>query len=367
MATAAKRQKLIEKAERMMKGIEVTLTEENYRSDLLRALNYYNTNNDDKDKKKWLISYVAKTDKKLATELLKLDEDLFRHAGIIARLIEGGSHVQEKELNFLKERIEVLTGLTTKDKPAVKAVVAKPTVAAASIQQRMDEKAHDLAGEIDGAIDEFVKTKKSEFSAKNYLLSKEVAAPIAKRIGEFYVRTSKELREAIAGKCEQLNEGYSNFTKRDLKKFADFIDQIIADCNQAVQTAKATRAPRKRKPVPLSKQVAKVKYMKEFADLKLKSVKPETIIGAKEVWIYNTKYRKVQVYRAMGDLAVKGTTIIGFDVADSKSMTLRKPEDFFNGLTIGKRPLNAAFKLLKTKPATPNGRINEECIILGAF
>ena len=107
--------------------------------------------------------------------------------------------------------------------------------------------------------------------------------------------------------------------------------------------------------------------MKEFAELKLKSAKPEDMIGAKEVWIYNTKYRKVQVYKSNTGLAIKGTTLIGFDVVDSKSMTLRKPEDFFKGLSIGKRALNAAFKTLKTKPATPNGRINEECIILGAF
>jgi len=373
MATAAKRQQLIEKAERMSKGVEVTLTTENYKSDLLRALNYYNTNHDDKDKKKWFISHYAKIDKKVAVELLKVDEYHFRHAGILARLQDGGSELEEKELNFYNERVTFLkeqVGVRQKseDKADKKTAAAAALVAAQpSIQQRMDEKAHELAGEIEGAIDEFVTTKKSDFSAKNYLLANNVSAPIAKRIGDFYVKTSKELREAIAGKDSQLVEGYSNFNKRELKKFADFIDQIISDCNQMVQTAKATRAPRKRKPVPLFKQVAKVKYMKEFAELKLKSVKPEDMIGAKEVWIYNTKYRKVQMYKSDTGLAIKGTTLIGFDVVGSKSMTLRKPEDFFKGLTIGKRPLNAAFKTLKTKPSTPNGRINEECIILGAF
>ena len=367
MATAAKRQKLIEKAERMSKGAEFVITEDNYKSDLLRALNYYNVANNDKDKKKWLITHIAQSDKKLATELLKLEEHLFRHAGIIARLLDTGSFIAEKEQQFLKDRIKVLSELTK----TPKVVIVKednPAEPVVSIQQRMDEKAHELAAEIDGAIDEFVTTKgKSEFSAKNYLLSKQVAAPIAKRIGDFYISTSKELREAIAGDDKQLVEGYSNFSKRELKKFADFIDQIITDCNQAVQTAKATRAPRKRKPVPLGKQVAKVKFMREFAELGLKSISATNLIDAKEVWIYNTKYRKVQVYRSTVGLSVKGTTLIGFDVVDSKSMTLRKPEEFFKGLSLTKRPLNAAFKALKTKPATPNGRINEECIILGAF
>lgn len=373
MATAAKRQKLIEKAERMSKGVEVTLSQENYRSDLLRALNYYNTNNDDKDKKKWFISHYAKIDKKIAVELLKVDEYHFRYAGILARLQDGGSELQEKELSFFNERVAFLkeqvgTRQKSQDKADKKAAATAALVAAQpSIQQRMDEKAHELAGEIEGAIDDFILNKKSDFSTKNYLLANNVSAPIAKRIGDFFVGTSKELREAIEGDDKQLVEGYSHLTKRELKKFADFVDQIISDCSQAVQTAKATRAPRKRKPVPLSKQVAKVKYMKEFAELKLKSVKPEDMIGAKEVWIYNTKYRKVQVYKSDTGLAIKGTTLIGFDVVDSKSMTLRKPEEFFKGVAMTKRPLNAAFKTLKTKPATPNGRINEECIILGAF
>lgn len=371
----AKRKKLIEKAERIAKGVEVQLSQDNYRSDLIKALNYYNANHDDKDKKKWYITHVAKTDKKLAAALLKVDEYHFRYAGILARLTDGGSELQEKEQQTLNERAAFLASQVNvrqksedkADKKAADAVKAATNVV--SIQQRMEEKAHELAGEIEGAIDEFVTTKKSDFSAKNYLLSKQVAAPIAKRIGEFYINTSRELREAIEGKDAQLVEGYSNFTKRDLKKFADFIDQIIADCSQAVQTAKANRAPRKRKEVSPVKLVAKMKYLREFAELNLKSVKPENIIGSNEVWYYNTKYRRVGVYKGENGnaLTVKGTTIIGFDVKESKQMTLRKPEDFFKGLSIGKRALNSALKTLKTKPSAPNGRINEETIILGAF
>ena len=373
MATAAKRQKLIEKAERLMKGVEQSLNPETYMSDLLRALNYYNSNHDDKDKKKWFISHYAKVDKKVAVELLKVDEYHFRYAGILARLQDGGSELQEKELNYFKERIEFLKKQVTvrqksQDKADKKIADAAALVAAApSIQQRMDEKASELASEIDAAIDDYTTNKKSDFSTKGYLASKNATAPIAKRIGDMYVGLAKELREALAGDDKQLVEGYSNFTKRELKKFAEFVEGIISDCQQSVQTAKVNRAPRKRKPVPLSKQVAKVKYMKEFAELNLKSIKPEDMIGAKEVWIYNTKYRKVQVYKCDSGLAVKGTTLIGFDVVESKSMTLRKPEEFFKGVSMTKRPLNAAFKTLKTKPATPNGRINEECIILGAF
>ena len=253
-----------------------------------------------------------------------------------------------------------------KDAAAAKAALPSNVI---SIQQRMEDKAHDVAGEIEGAIDDFVLAGcKGEFSAKNYLMANQVAGPIAKRVGDLFVSTSKELHEALAGDDEQLVEGYSNFTKRELKRFAEFVDGIIADCNQMVQTAKANRAPRKRKEVPAAKQVARMKYLREFAELSLKSINPANIIGSSEVWFYNTKYRRVGVYRAEGTtLAVKGTTIIGFDIKESKAFTLRKPEEFFKGLSLGKRALTAKMKTLTTKPSAPNGRINEETILIGAF
>jgi hypothetical protein len=111
-----------------------------------------------------------------------------------------------------------------------------------------------------------------------------------------------------------------------------------------------------------------MKFMREFVELKLKSCKPEDILASNELWVYNTKYRKVTVYKADGGtLSVKGTTILGFDVKNSKTLMLRKPEEFFKGLSMGKRALNGALKTITTKPTVPNGRINEECILLGAF
>jgi hypothetical protein len=377
MTNTAKRKQLIARTERMTKGFEVTINPDHYMRDLIMALNYYNSNHDDKDKKKWFITHYAKIDKKIAVELLKVDEQHFRTAGVLARMIEGGSVLQESEMRHLTENTDKLLAQITKRQKSQDAKDKKDAAAAKeaspsnviSIQQRMEEKAHDLAGEIEGAIDDFVLGGcKSDFSAKNYLLANQVAGPIAKRIGELFVDTAKELREAIEGNDEQLVEGYSHFNKRELKKFAEFVDGIIADCNQMVQTAKANRAPRKRKEVSPTKQVARMKYMREFAELNLKSVKPENIIGSTEVWFYNTKYRRIGVYRAEGTtLAVKGTTIIGFDIKESKAFTLRKPEDFFKGLAMGKRALTNAMKTLRTKPSAPNGRINEETILIGAF
>ena len=374
MATTAKRQKIIDKANALMKGVERKLDPDNYRSDLVGALNYYNANHDDKDKKKWLIHHIAQSDKKLAVALLKVDEYQFRYAGILARLMDGGSALEEKEYTYFKERLEFLKeqvghrqkSQDAQDKKDAAKALAASAVTVLSIQQRMEESARKHAAEFDGAIDDFVLSKcKSDFSAKNYLLANNVSGPVAKRIGELYVSQLAELREAYEGKYDQLKEGYSNFNRRELKRFGDFVEQIIADCNQMVQTAKVNRAPRKRKPVSPVKLAARMKYLKEFAELNLKSAKPETIVGATEAWVYNTKTRRISVYR--GDLTIKGTSIVGFELSNSTQMTLRKPEEFFKGLAMGKRALTNALKSITTKASTPNGRTNEDTIILGAF
>ena len=357
MATAKKRAKAHAALNRTVD--EPMLDQDNYNISITSALVWYSNNVDEKRRKKYALEYFAKIGNKAAVITINRANDYdIRQLGTLCRLVSNGNTLSDEHMRAIDNMLAVIVAkqkIPAEKLEKLNEQKVVPITAAPSIQERMDEKAHDLAGEIDAAIDDFVMNK-TEFSAKNYLLAKE-----------FYVKLYNELADAINAEDEQLVEGYSNFTKRELKAFHKFVGQIIEDCEQMVQTAKATRAPRKRKPVPLSKQVAKMKYMKEFAELKLKSCKPEDIIGATELWVYNTKYRKVQVYKAEGSLAVKGTSVLGFDVKESKSMTLRKPEEFFKGLSMGKRALNAALKKLTTKPTTPNGRINEECILLGAF
>ena len=348
---------------------EPTIRPENYNVDIGTALVWYTEHTDDKKRRKFAIEHFAKLGRK--QEVLALNEASdydVRQIGIMCRLLANGNTLSEQHMALLESRVAILVAKHKVVKEVKQKDVAAP-ISAVSIQERMDEKARELAGEIEGAIDEFVSTGKTTFSAKNYLLSQSVSAPIAKRIGDMFIKTYNELADAINGEDDQLIEGYSNFSKRELKAFHKFVGEIVDDCHQMVQTAKADRAPRKRKPQSPTKLVSKMKFMREFAELGLKSIKPETIIGSSEVWYYNTKYRRVGVYKGEGGnpLSVKGTTIIGFDVKESQQMTLRKPEEFFKGLSLGKRALNGALKKLTTKPSAPNGRINEECILLGAF
>ena len=367
MQNTAKRR---EKAHRIAAKVDMepTLTPESYTRDLIWGLNWYNTNSNDKDRRKWVLQYLVSNNLKTAVVALNSATDFeLRSLAFLCRFSMRGQELEEKELAHITKMIKDLSVKykKTKEKVVVKDVAV--SVPKPSVQERMAELASTHAAEFDGAIDDFIK-EKTEFSAKHYLKSHYVSSPVAKRIGEKYTRLVAELQEALAGEDAQLVEGYKFLSKRELKKFLSFVESIVADCTQQVQSAKTARAPRIRKPQPASKITAKVKFMKEFAELGLKSVKPETIVGTDEVWVYNTKYRRVAVYKAeSGTLSVRGTTILGFDVKESKIMTVRKPEEYFKGLAMGKRALGAAMKKLTSTVAVPSGRINEECIILGAF
>lgn len=374
MSNTVKRQKLIEKAERMMgRGVEPALSVEKYRSDLIGALNYYNANHDDKEKKKWFLAYIAQTDKKLAVAMNKLDEDLFRHAGIIARMLMREEPIQEKELSFLKERTEVLTKLVDNPEEAKQSrfVAAKQTKVDApvvSLQDRIKEKAHEIAGELDGMIDDFILEDKT-FDAKEMMKRLNASGPVAKVMSTFWDSTIAELKEVLEGNDKQLVEGYSHLKKAKIKKFLALVESIKDACGNQVQVAKATRKPRARKEKPASQIVAKMKFKKEDTEYGIKSISAASIVNAQELWVFNTKYRKVQVYRADDPkgLSVKGTSIIGWDVEKSGSKMMRKPEQIMAYPTMGKREINNAFKALTTMQQKVNGRINEECVLLKVF
>lgn len=136
-----------------------------------------------------------------------------------------------------------------------------------------------------------------------------------------------------------------------------------------MQEAKVNRAPRKTKAVSKDKIVAKLKYKKTDEPLKLVSINPVDIIGAKELWVYNTKSRKIGKYVAteFSDLAVKGTSIINFDEIKSVMKTVRKPEEKLKEFkAAGKVQLRKFLDDINATEARMNGRINEEIILLKA-
>ena len=368
---ALKRKEAADKATQVFgtgKGsTEPTINPLSYTIDLMHALNYYNAAFDSKDKRKWTMAYVGKAH---VHEYDNLSDYHFSSLGTIIRMKLRNVHLEEKELNFIDTKLKELRelsaagGLATSSlKGGTKVKADKPVV---TIQDRVAEAASTHIGEINGLIDDFVMNG-TEVDVGSYLKANNVSPQVSKLIPKAFDKFIQELNDYLEGSDKQLVEGYSHLGKTKAKKLLKSLEAIGVACQQQAVTAKATRKPRARKEKPASVLAAKMKYMKEFPELDLKSELPVKIVGASEVWVFNTKYKKLQVYRSPGTLSIKGTTILNYDVATSGAKTLRKPELIKTYVGMTKRTLGAEFKNLKTKESAVNGRVNEECIILKVF
>ena len=156
-------------------------------------------------------------------------------------------------------------------------------------------------------------------------------------------------------------------TPKQQKDFYNFVTALVTDAEKFLTGKNATRKPRAKKITPATKQVEKVIYQKENAEFKVTSTPPVNIIGAMEVYLFNTKTRVIKYLaceRREG-FAVRGTTILHFDSEQSFKKKLRKPELTLTSLAKStKAKALKELKALKTAQTPADGRINADTVIL---
>ena len=228
--------------------------------------------------------------------------------------------------------------------------------------------AREHVAEFDAAVDEFCENKyKGEFDSYEYCKKNTINAPVAKKMLDIFRGEVEEVEEALEGKDEQLVEGYNHLTKRELRRFAQFLRSIYDGVERHANNAKTVRKPRKTKAKPVHKIVEKVKYLKEASEYKIVSIDPTKIVGAEQLWAFNVKTRTLWVYNAQSrdGLSVKGTTLQGYDAETSIGKKLRKPEEVIGRLLGGgKIVLRKLMDEIKSVEKSPNGRINDQTVLL---
>lgn len=333
-----------------------------------RALSWYSNQKDWKDSKKYTIDYVKqnKFSKEIIEKLSSSSEDLYKNLGFVCRILQRGADLDKVE--WINSRINEIINFDENSVIVSSVSAAKQQQTnTKSIQDRVWEQAGQYINEIEGHIDEFVKKRSSSFKLYDWLVANSVKPVYMKHIQEHYSPLLEELTLANAKKEEQLTESYSHWTKKELTSFISFVQNIITDCEKYSGNTKTIRKVRKKKVVPANKKVAKLNYKKEDVEFKLASVDPVQIIGATQLWVFNSKYKKLGVYNSIDDsgFGVKGSTIEGFDVNTSMSKTLRKPLEVLPTVVKGKKnDLKKVMKEIKCKESPLNGRINSDTILL---
>jgi len=347
-------------------------------SALARSFTWYTRFYSKKDARELMAQYLdynKRTDQ--AKMLRKVPESEFIITLCwVARMTMRGLELTEHEELTLQNEIQrlVKTLTETETKTSQTSIVKEEeTVARPNIQEILKEKARDAAGELEGMIDDFVTKGKATEKTVDIVAKYNVMPQHIPIIVDIWKRKQDEFQKLSDGD-EYLKEGYSFLGKIQIRNILKFIDGVLSDLNSYISIKKASKAPRKKKAVPVEKIVSKLKYLKLFKDVAAKldliSIHPTKLHGASEAWVFDTAKRKLHHYIAddySKTFTVKGSTLLGFDSAKSEVKTLRKPGEQIKEVMGSKPAARKYFTDIKAVSTTPNGRFNENMLILKAF
>lgn len=347
-------------------GAEPEFKNQPSKSELIKALNWYNVMSNTTEAKEYIKEYLESIGKTKDIKKLNSVPDAFipLTAAWYIRLSQRGYTLSEKDVTFIDNKINET--LERVKKPEKKETTKENVV---SIQDRIKEKTSEILAEIEDIVDN--RESNIGFSLFEWLKSKQIPASYTPAIVNAYQGWLNELLDAYAGVDKQLKEAYKNYSKPQLAQDINFFNNIIEDAQKYSDVTKKTRAPRKPRAVSVEKKIKGLKYQKEDSTFKIASVNPEKIIGAQELWTFNTKYKTLTVIRALdrAGLQIKGTSITNYD--ENKSVTKRtgrKAEYFvqrvINGGKIVLRKLMDEESI--GKETALSYRINENTILLKA-
>ena len=259
---------------------------------------------------------------------------------------------------------------------------SKPAKPKISIQERMKQQVSDLCADFEGFIDQLIDGDKTikDFDPYKMMLvyQPEIKGPHANIIKEQFESQHAEALEVLEWKDEQIKEAYSHMDLKLRKAFVQVYDKINTACDTIIQTKATTRKARKPKARSKETIVKKLKFQVIEPSLGIASLPSTEVVYANEVWVYNSKTRKIGVYKAQNidpkglarpgtGIMVKGTTLQDFDEENSLQKTLRKPAEMIKNFNAGKLKCKKSFEELTTTPTKLNGRFNEHTIILRTF
>jgi hypothetical protein len=342
---------------------------------MARAFNWYTYHYGKKEAKEFIVHYLTNVGREKDAKVFRgiPDSKVRLTPGWVCRMALMGLDLNEHEQCAVDNQISEMLKIKQEVKREQSEIDADTAASKLTIQDHLREKISECAGELEGMFDDFIKSgakMSADFKPIALIRGMNVSPNMINTIADIWKSKLSEFNEVVEGSDELLVEGYSNFTKVQMRQLIKFAEQVIADCDSYIQVKKAERKPRMKKAVSPQKLAAKFKFLREFSELKLKSLTADKLVGSSEAWLYDTAKRKlihVVADAHVGTFTIKGGSIVGFDTLQTVQKTLRKPaEQLKEVLSGGKPAARKAFKDIKATETKFSGRGNENLVILKA-
>jgi len=223
--------------------------------------------------------------------------------------------------------------------------------------------------ELEGMLDEWTdsKAKIKKFNIASILRGENIPIAFLGPIVEWLERHKNDYTDAYEKRCPDMVEGFSYLSKPQLRNRIKALDDMLNEIILYKASKKSSRKPRIKKAKSADKQVERLNYLNESKEYSIQSCDPTRIISAQLLFTFNTKYRIMTMYKAENrdGFTVSGSTLKGFDPKTSISFTLRKPKDFLPIVASKtQKQIEKELSKIKTKPKSPNGRINKNTILI---
>ena len=312
--------------------------------ELMTGLNYYAANHEWKESKEWALVWIKKNMPELHKKLSGAKDWQFSNRGYVCRMIQHGFDAGESILENLRS---FFTNMVPEKAEAAAPAAPKPVVKKHYINMSMCS----LDDQMENAMAE-KPVGKFEFSHTNAKDLEQVIAYCKKTLAEFndlrdyyHLDTIVKLRPVLKSAVIEA------------EKFLDHISK---------NKTKIATAPKTINPAQMVKLV---KYQKEEASLKLKSVSPAAVVGSKKCYMYDVSKRRIMLFvsNSAQGFMFTGTTLKNYDPTKCVAKTIRKPEKFFGDYNANPTMtgINTLFKGIAGKEtAVTTGRINENIIFL---
>jgi hypothetical protein len=348
-------------------GKEPKLSEASTNEQVMAAFNWYSYSTETGDSKKFVLAYLKKTYPKggevAAKKLSVLKDWEFGATGWMAKQITNGNSLPKEYAERFNARLK---DLSEKAGKVVQVIVEEEKKAAKPIIARLfTTKASAIIAELDGMIDEVEKNSAKDIY--DWLTKREASSDVLIELDRYYAPYASELAGIVKNGDEQILEAYAKLPKKRTRALIVFMEALMAAIDRLKVNKKNSRKPHAKKAKTAIQQTKKLKFKQSDDTYKVTSIPPSDIVNTLQLWVFNTKTRKLGVYNASDavPLSVKGTTIQGYNEASSVQKKVRKPEKALaEVLGANKVSLRKVMDGINAKASPLNGRINADTILL---
>lgn len=356
-----------------------TINEKNRKIKMINAMNWLNYVVDNKDNRKFLEEWIKIKRVDTSTqdlELLNKTSDRYIRPTYcyLARIHVQGFPLTDEEQQKIWEHIvesAAKSGANKEEEVVVPEKSAEPKI---GVQERIAAQVDNVVGEIEEVISNLLRGKQTETDFSKIPGTEKFSAVHHKKLADAVQVLLKEytnIKEARNSKSDndeiqQIKESYSFVSAKNIKATVQFLEEVYATSAKLALIRKVNKL-RKKRPVDKNKLVSKFKFLPKFDEFKLQSLQPVNALGVNEVWMYNTRTRKLGCYKAefTGSLMIKGSSFIGFNTNTSVQKTLRKPEkQLAEFQSLAKNQINKWFNNIRSTEHRLNGRSNEHSLLM---